>query len=100
VYDKDTGQLVNGSMVDYMVPTAADLPPFEFAHLETPSPYTPFGIKGVGESGVIGSAAAVANALGDALAEYGASFTRLPITPEAVWRALREGRRAGRAGGQ
>jgi carbon-monoxide dehydrogenase large subunit len=97
VYDPGTGQLVNGSMVDYMVPTAADLPAFEFAHLETPSPYTPFGIKGVGESGVIGSAAAVANALGDALSDYGASFTRLPITPEAVWRALREGKPGGRA---
>jgi carbon-monoxide dehydrogenase large subunit len=94
VYDKDSGQLVNGSMVDYMVPTAADLPEFEFAHLETPSPYTPFGIKGVGESGVIGSAAAVANALADALRDYGASFTRLPITPESVWRAISAGKPA------
>ena len=51
VYDRETGQLVNGTMVDYFMPTAADVPPFELDHLETPSPVTPFGIKGVGEGG-------------------------------------------------
>jgi carbon-monoxide dehydrogenase large subunit len=88
VYDRHTGQLVNGSMVDYMVPTIADLPEFELAHMESPSPYTPFGIKGVGESGVIGSAAAVANALSDALHEYGVTINQIPITPESIWRAM------------
>jgi carbon-monoxide dehydrogenase large subunit len=56
--------------------------------MESPSPYTPFGIKGVGESGVIGSAAAVANALSDALHEYGVTINQIPITPESIWRAM------------
>jgi carbon-monoxide dehydrogenase large subunit len=89
VYDRDSGQLVNGSLVDYMVPTAADLPAFELEHTESPSPYTPFGMKGVGESGVIGAAAAVSNAIADALSPFGVEINAIPITPESVWRALR-----------
>jgi carbon-monoxide dehydrogenase large subunit len=96
VYDPDSGQLVNGSMADYMVPTAADLPHFELEHTESPSPVTPHGIKGVGESGVIGAAAAVANAVCDALAPYGVQLHHIPITPEGVWRALREAKAKGR----
>jgi carbon-monoxide dehydrogenase large subunit len=92
VYDPDTGQMVNGSMVDYMVPTTADLPDFELEHTESPAPNSPYGIKGVGESGVIGAAAAVANALSDALAPFGVEFNRIPLTPEAVWRALQKAR--------
>jgi carbon-monoxide dehydrogenase large subunit len=88
VYDRGTGQLVNGTFVDYFVPTAADLPRFDLDHLETPSPVTPLGIKGVGENGTIGAAAALANALADALAPFGVEIDRLPITAESVWRAL------------
>ena len=88
VYDRDTGQLVNGSMVDYFVPTAADLPAFELDHLETPSPVTTFGIKGVGEGGTIAAAAAITNAICDALAPLRVELARLPITPESVWRAI------------
>jgi carbon-monoxide dehydrogenase large subunit len=88
VYDRDTGQLVNGSMVDYFVPTAADLPPFELDHLETPSPVTTFGIKGVGEGGTIAAAAAMTNAICDALAPFGVELDRLPVTAETVWRAI------------
>lgn len=91
IYDRDTGQMVNGSMVDYMVPTIADLPTFELAHMETPAPFSPYGIKGVGESGVIGAAAAVANALSDALAPFGVEINQIPITPESIWRSLQEG---------
>ncbi|MCW2696628.1 MAG: xanthine dehydrogenase, molybdenum binding subunit apoprotein [Modestobacter sp.] len=87
-YDGDTGQLVNGSMLDYFVPTAADLPPIELLHTEVASPVTPFGIRGVGEAGTIPPGAAVANAICDALADYGVALSSLPITPEAVWRAL------------
>ena len=90
VYDADSGQMVNGSMVDYMVMTAADMPAFELTHMESPSPVTPFGIKGVGESGVIGAAGAIANALSDALSPYGIEINRIPIVPETIWRALRE----------
>jgi carbon-monoxide dehydrogenase large subunit len=87
-YDGDTGQLVNGSMLDYFVPTAADLPPMELLHTEVASPVTPFGIRGVGEVGTIPPGAAVANAICDALADFGVELSSLPITPEAVWRAL------------
>lgn len=92
IYDRDSGQMINGSMADYMVPTAADLPAFEMAHMETPSPFSPYGIKGVGESGVIGAAAAVANALADALAPYGIEINRIPIRPETIWRKLEAAR--------
>jgi carbon-monoxide dehydrogenase large subunit len=88
-YDPETGQLVNGSMMDYFVPTAADLPEFELGHTEVPSPLTPFGLRGVGEAGTIPPAAAVANAICDALADFGVELDELPITPEAVWSALR-----------
>jgi carbon-monoxide dehydrogenase large subunit len=87
-YDADTGQLVNGSMMDYFPPTAADLPPVELLHTEVPSPVTPFGIRGVGEVGTIPPGAAVANAICDALADFDVELSALPITPEAVWRAL------------
>ncbi len=95
VYDRDTGQLVNGTMVDYFMPTAADLPVFELDHLETPSPVTPFGIKGVGEGGTIAAAAAITNAVCDALSPFGIELDRTPVTPEAVWRALQAARRRG-----
>ena len=95
VYDRETGQLVNGTMVDYFMPTAADLPAFELDHLETPSPVTPFGVKGVGEGGTIAAAAAVANAVCDALAPFGVELDRLPITAESIWRALADARAKG-----
>jgi carbon-monoxide dehydrogenase large subunit len=92
VYDPDSGQLVNGTMVDYFMPTAADLPFFELDHTETLSPVTPFGIRGIGETGTIPPGAAVANAVCDALAPFGVEINRLPLTPEAVWRALESAR--------
>jgi aerobic carbon-monoxide dehydrogenase large subunit len=95
VYDRDTGQLVNGTMVDYFMPTAADLPAFELDHLETPSPVTPFGIKGVGEGGTIAAAAAITNAVCDALAPFGVELDRLPVTAESIWRALAHARARG-----
>jgi carbon-monoxide dehydrogenase large subunit len=91
-YDPDSGQLLNGSMLDYFVPTAADLPPVELLHTEVPSPVTTFGVRGVGEIGTIPPGAAIANAISDALAEHGVELTSLPITPESVWRAIRDAR--------
>ena len=91
-YDPESGQLVNGTMLDYFVPTAADLPPIELGHTEVASPVTTFGVRGAGEVGCIPVAAAVANAICDALAEFGVELDRLPITPELVWRALEAGR--------
>ena len=91
-YDQDTGQLVNGSMLDYFVPTAADAVPVELQHTSVPSPVTPFGIRGVGEVGTIPPGAAIANAICDALVDWDVDLTSLPITPESVWRALEAAR--------
>ncbi|MCW2724349.1 MAG: xanthine dehydrogenase, molybdenum binding subunit apoprotein [Frankiales bacterium] len=91
-YDADSGQLVNGTMMDYFAPSAADVPPIELLHTEVPSPVTTFGVRGVGEVGTIPPGAAVANAICDALADFGVELSTLPITPESVWKALREQR--------
>jgi carbon-monoxide dehydrogenase large subunit len=96
-YDPDTGQLVNGTLLDYLVPTAADLPSVELHHTEVPSPVTPFGVRGVGETGTIPAGAALANAICDALADFRVEITRLPLTPELVWRAIRAARERGEA---
>ena len=90
VYDPETGQLVNGTMMDYFAPTACDMPPVELMHTVVPSPVTPLGVRGAGEVGCIPVAAAIANAICDALAPFGVELDRLPITPERVWRALRD----------
>jgi carbon-monoxide dehydrogenase large subunit len=90
VYDPDSGQLVNGTMVDYFMPTAADIPELELAHTELPSPVTPFGVRGVGESGTIPPAAAIANAICDALAPFEVEINRLPLTAESIWRTIRD----------
>ena len=62
-YDPDTGQLMNGTMMDYFAPSACDVPPIELMHTAVPSPVTPIGVRGAGEVGAIPAAAAVANAL-------------------------------------
>jgi len=90
IYDPESGQLLNGTMVDYLMPTAADLPVFELGHLEIPSPVTALGVRGIGEAGTIPPAAAVVNAICDALASHQIVFNRLPVTAEAVWRAMVE----------
>ena len=83
VYD-DSGQLLTGSLMDYAIPAAADLPSFVLGHLETPSPLTPGGHKGMGEGGTIGAPAAIANAVADAVKPLGVKITSLPIVPEAL----------------
>jgi carbon-monoxide dehydrogenase large subunit len=78
VYD-ESGQLLTGSLMDYALPTAADLPSFTLGHLETPSPLTPGGRKGMGEGGTIGAPAAIANAVADAVKPLGIGVNALPI---------------------
>jgi carbon-monoxide dehydrogenase large subunit len=90
------GQLLSGSLMDYAVPKAEDLPAFETGHTETPSPRTPLGVKGIGESATIGSTPAVANAVLDALAPLGIRDLDVPLTPDAVWQAIRTARGAAR----
>jgi len=84
----DEGQLLTGSLMDYLVPTAAELPAIDVHHLERPSPSTLGGFKGVGEGGTIGAPAAIANAVADALAPLGIAITELPITPDRLFRLL------------
>jgi carbon-monoxide dehydrogenase large subunit len=83
VYDGD-GQLLTGTLMDYALPRAADVPPLALGHLETPSPAMPGGVKGMGEGGTIGAPAALANAVADALRPHGATVTALPLGGEAL----------------
>jgi aerobic carbon-monoxide dehydrogenase large subunit len=94
-YDEETGQLVNGTMLDYFMPTSADLPEFELHHSHVKSPGTPFGVRGVGEIGTIPGGATIANGICDALEEFGVEINRLPLTPELVWRVLQAARSKG-----
>ncbi|MGH9170024.1 MAG: xanthine dehydrogenase family protein molybdopterin-binding subunit [Acidimicrobiales bacterium] len=97
VYD-DAGNLLTSTLMDYLVPAASELPSFELASSVTPSPTNPLGVKGVGEAGTIGSAPAVMNAVCDALSPLGVSDLEMPATPERVWRALEQARKAKEAG--
>ena len=87
VYDEE-GQLLTGTLMDYLVPTAAELIPIEVHHLETPSPTTLGGFRGMGEGGTIGAPAAIANAVSDALSPLGIEITELPITPDRLCRLI------------
>jgi carbon-monoxide dehydrogenase large subunit len=82
VYD-DTGNPLATTFLDYLLPTAAEVPMIEHGHVETPAP-GPGGFKGVGEGGAIGAPPAVVNAIADALAPFGVEITRLPLTPSAI----------------
>jgi aerobic carbon-monoxide dehydrogenase large subunit len=86
-YDAD-GNNLTGTFATYAMPSAAELPSFETARMETPSPLNPLGAKGIGESGAIGSTPAVHNAVLDALRPYGVTDIEMPSTPERVWRAI------------
>ena len=89
VYDED-GQLLTGGFLDYAMPAADDFPSLHIGHTITPSPVTPLGIKGIGESGTIGSTPAIANAVMDALAPLGIRHIDIPLTAQRVWQAIRE----------
>jgi carbon-monoxide dehydrogenase large subunit len=94
VYDED-GQLLTGSLMDYAVPRAANLPHFNLARTETPTPVNPLGIKGIGEAGTIGSTPAIVSAVVDALAPFGISHIDMPLTPQKIW-SLCEGKKPAR----
>jgi carbon-monoxide dehydrogenase large subunit len=88
-YNAD-GQLMTGSMMDYALPKADQLPNFETERTVTPSPSNPLGVKGAGEAGAIAAPAAVANAVMDALAPLGVRHLDMPLTPERVWEAIQK----------
>ena len=75
-----------------MFPSAAELPSFELVEMETPTPVNELGVKGIGESGTIGSGPAVHSAVVDALSYFGIRHLDMPLTPERVWRAIRDAR--------
>ncbi|HYM91118.1 MAG TPA: xanthine dehydrogenase family protein molybdopterin-binding subunit [bacterium] len=89
VYGGEDGQLLTGTLLDYPVPTAADLPAITWEYIESLSPLNPLGAKGAGESGTIGAPPAIANAVEDALRPSAAGRLALPLTPDRVWRASR-----------
>jgi carbon-monoxide dehydrogenase large subunit len=91
VYDDD-GNPLTANLMDYAMPSAAELCSFETVNTETPSPLNPLGAKGIGESGTIGSTPAVQNAVVDALAPFGIRHVDMPCTPERVWRAIQAAR--------
>lgn len=88
-YDSD-GQPKATSFLDYMLPGATEIPEIKVGHLETPSPYTVFGMKGAGEGGAIAPPAAIGNAITDALREFGAEANETPMTPARVWTAIQD----------
>ncbi len=91
-YDAE-GTPLTATLADYLVPSAAELPSFETAHTETPTPLNPLGAKGIGESGTIGSTPAVQNAIVDAVAHLGVRHVDMPCSPQRVWQAIQAARK-------
>jgi carbon-monoxide dehydrogenase large subunit len=89
VYD-DSGNPLTSTLVDYAIPSAAELPSFEASNTVTPTPLNPLGAKGIGESGTVGSTPAVQNAVVDGVSYLGVRHIDMPLTPERVWRAIQD----------
>ena len=90
VYDPESGQLLTGNLTDYAVPHADTLPRIEFSYNIVPCRTNPLGVKGAGEAGAIGAPPALVNAVVDAVAELGIDHLDMPLTPQRLWRALRD----------
>jgi carbon-monoxide dehydrogenase large subunit len=88
----DAGNLLSGSLIDYPIPTAGDLPAFDLDWTVTPTDVNPLGVKGVGEAGTIGSAQTIVNAVVDALAPLGVKHIDMPLRPKKVWQAIQDAR--------
>ena len=88
-YDAESGQLLTGSFMDYAMPRAHDFCAFDVHSNPVPTKTNPLGTKGAGEAGTVGAMPAVANALVDALSEFGVKNIAMPATPEVIWRAMR-----------
>jgi carbon-monoxide dehydrogenase large subunit len=93
-FDPETGQLLSGSLMDYALPRASDLPAMRTGSIVTPCSANPLGVKGCGEAGAIAGPAALVSAVLDALAPLGVTSIDMPATPERVWRAIEAARRA------
>jgi aerobic carbon-monoxide dehydrogenase large subunit len=84
----EAGNCLAGSLMDYLIPTAMEVPDWETGHTVTPSPHHPIGAKGVGESATVGSPPAIVNAVVDALKPYGIRHADMPLTPSRVWETM------------
>jgi len=93
-YDSD-GQPLASTLADYLLPGATEVPAARILHMHTPSPYTEFGQKGIGEGGAIAPPAAITNAVNDALVEWDVEITETPVTPRRILEALRAARERG-----
>ena len=91
LYDPD-GNILTGSLADYLVPTMSEIPDLEIHHLETVTDASITGVKGVGEGGAIGAPAAVLNAITDALSPFGVEIFEMPITPQRILHLVSESR--------
>ncbi len=89
IYDA-AGQIQTATLMDYTIPTAMEVPRFSIGHQQTPSPFTPLGTKGAGESGVGSALGALCSAIEDAFPELDLHITQLPLTPDRVWRAIHD----------
>ena len=96
-YDRDTGQLLTGSLLDYAVPRADRVPSIRSQFQETPSPVNALGVKGIGESGSIGAPPTIVHAVLDALAPFGIDHLDMPLTPLKIWTAIRDAGKRGTA---
>ncbi len=94
VYSSD-GQLLTSTFMDYLLPSAIEVPHMIMDSMETPSPLNPLGVKGVGESGTIGAIPTIVNAVANALAPLGATVPEIPLTPERIWKAIRATKKTG-----
>jgi 2-furoyl-CoA dehydrogenase large subunit len=88
-YDRN-GQFLSGSFMDYLCPTAPEIPPITIKHLETPSPLTPLGAKGLGEGNTMSAPAVIANAVEDALSGLGVTIDTLPLSPNRIWTLIQD----------
>ncbi len=96
IYDSQSGQLLSGSLMDYALPRADDLPAFDVTLVELPTTANPLGVKGSGQAGCIAAPQTVMNAVLDALAPLGITHLDMPVTPERVWRAIRDSPQKGK----
>ena len=96
VCEPESGQVLSGSLMDYALPRAADVPSFALELYQTATPINPLGAKAVGEAGPTASPPAIINAIVDALSPLGVTHVEMPATPARVWRAIREAQRTGR----
>jgi carbon-monoxide dehydrogenase large subunit len=92
VYDEGSGQLLSGSLMDYALPRADDLPPLDITLAELPTAVNPLGVKGAGQAGCIAAPQTIVNAILDALSPLGIEHIDMPATPERIWRAIRSAR--------